>query len=155
MLFLDGLRAGFGMLITFGPVFFLAVGWPLAMVLGVVGFIFLWFGLRTLAQCVVSIVPSADGIRSRGLRQRFLAWEDLQRLKLSYYAPIRRRHTGWFQLTLKGTNGSIRLDSTLNGFDDLLQAALAAASRADLAFDPSTRENLAAWAHRQNVSDKR
>lgn len=145
VLFLDGLRACGGISITVGPLVFLMVGWPLALALGSVGLIFLWFGLRVLAQCLFSIVSTGDGLSSRGIWPHFLAWEDLSDLKLAYYAPMRRRHAGWYQLTLSGVNGSIRLESTLNGFDELLRLALAAAARADLAFDPSTRDNLSAW----------
>lgn len=152
MLLFDGLRAGVGILITLGPLLFLTVSRSLAMALGVVGLIFLWFGFRVLAQCMVSIVPSADGLSIRGLRQRFLGWEDLKGLKLAYYAPIRRRNAGWYQLTLMGKEGAIKLDSTMDGFDDLLRSALAAATHANLVYDPSTRENLAAWVHQDDCS---
>lgn len=152
MLLLDGLRAGIGILMTFGPLVFLTVGRPLAIVLGGVGLIFLWFGGRVLAQCAFSITPSANGLSARGLRRRFLGWKDLSGLKLAYYAPMRRRRAGWYQLTLIGKEGAVRLDSTLDGFDDLLRSALDAATHAGLVFDPSTRENLAAWAHHDGFS---
>lgn len=147
ILLLDGLRVGLGCVITFGPLLFLTVGWSLALLFGVVGLIFLWFGFRVLAQSVFSIVLSSEGLTSRGLRRRVLTWKDLKALKLAYYAPMRRRHGGWYQLTLIGMGGKIQFDSTLIGFDELLRSALAAANQAGLAFDPSTRENLAAWAY--------
>ncbi|MGI9493287.1 MAG: hypothetical protein ACR2QF_12890, partial [Geminicoccaceae bacterium] len=91
-------------------------------------------------------MPSDEGLSINGFHCWLFEWKDLTRLKLAYYAPIRRRHAGWYRLTLIGKKGTVRLDSTLDGFDDLLKSALAAATRAKLAFDPSTRENLAAWA---------
>lgn len=153
ILTLDGLRASIGILVTLGPLCFLAVGRPLATLLGGVGLIFLWFGIRIVAQSMVSIMPSSEGLQCIGLRRRFLRWQDLTGIKLAYYAPIRRRNAGWYQLTLVGRNGVLRLDSTLIGFDELLRSATDAAVHARLALDPSTRENLAAWARQDGVSE--
>jgi len=151
-LFLDGLRASFGLIIAFGPLIFLDVGRPLAVVLGGVGLVFLWFGFRVLAQCVVSITLSKDGLMCRGMGRSFLAWEDLTGLSLAYYAPMRRRQAGWYQLTLSGASRSIRLESTLDGFDEVLRLARLAADRAELVLDPSTRDNLAARAKQDRIS---
>jgi hypothetical protein len=150
-LLMDGLRAGFGLSITFGPLLFLTISRPLTIVLWGLGLIFLWFGCRLIAQCMISIVPADDGLSINGFRRWFFGWRDLTGLKLAYYAPFRRREAGWYRLTLVGKERAVRLDSTLDGFDDLLRSALAAAAGAKLAFDPSTRENLAAWAHRDDV----
>lgn len=144
LLAFDGLRAAFGIAITFGPLLFLAVSRPLAIVLGALGLLFLWFGIRVLAQCVLSIMPSADGFSISGLQRRYFAWKDLKGLRLAYYAPMRRQNNGWYQLTLMGKEGAVRLDSTLDGFDDLLRSASDAATQAKLTLDPPTRENLAA-----------
>ncbi len=122
------------------------------MILWVLGLLFLWFGVRLFAQYMMSIVPSADGFSIRGLRSWFFDWGDLERLKLAYYAPIRRRHAGWYRLTLGGHEGTVRLDSTMDGFDDLLRSALKAAAAAKLILDPSTRENVSAWASQDSCS---
>lgn len=116
------------------------------------GLLFLWFGFRLFAQYMMSIVPSADGLSIEGFRSWFFGWKDLKTLKLAYYAPTRRRDAGWYRLTLKGQEGTVRLDSTLDGFDHLLRSALKAATGAELVLDPSTRENLSAWSHKENCS---
>lgn len=150
-LLMDGLRACFGLSITFGPLLLLTISRPLTIVLWGLGLIFLWFGCRLIAQCMILIVPADDGLSINGFRRWFFGWKDLTGLKLAYYAPFRRRHAGWYRLTLVGKEGAVRLDSTLDGFDDLLKSASAAAASAELTFDPSTRENLAAWAYRDDV----
>jgi hypothetical protein len=138
------------LLICFGPLFFLTVVPLLAIVLVSSGLIFLWFSGRVLAQCLQSITLTTDGLSSRGLRQTRLAWTGLTGFRLAYYASLRRRSAGWYQLILVGEGNALRLESTLEGFDLVLQSALDAARRADLALDPSTRDNLAAWADREH-----
>lgn len=147
LLLFDGLRAGFGILTSLGPLLFLDVSRILAVVLGGVAVLFLWFSCRVLIQYSVTIVPADDGFLYRGWRRRSWHWQDLRGLKLAYYAPMRRRGAGWYQLTLTGNNQSIRLESTLSGFDQLLRSAVEAADRARLVLDVTTRENLHAWSH--------
>jgi hypothetical protein len=66
-------------------------------------------------------------------------------MQLAYYAPRRARQDGWLQLTLRGPSGpAIRVDSTLDGFDDVLRRATGAAARNELPLDPATEANLAA-----------
>jgi len=49
------------------------------------------------------------------------------------------------QLTLQGTSGRpIRIESTLEGFDQVLRRALAAVGHRELTLDPTTTANLAA-----------
>ncbi|MGI9416556.1 MAG: hypothetical protein ACR2RA_01830, partial [Geminicoccaceae bacterium] len=50
VLLLDGLRAAFGIALTIGPLFFLDVARPLAIIFAVLGGIFLIFALRVLIQ---------------------------------------------------------------------------------------------------------
>jgi hypothetical protein len=83
-------------------------------------------------------------------------------MKLAYYAPRAwagarrrdRRHErgergdgqhGWLQLTLQGTRGGpIRVESTLEGFDQVLRRAMAATTQRQLELDPTTTANLSA-----------
>jgi hypothetical protein len=66
-------------------------------------------------------------------------------MRLAYYAPRRAQQDGWLQLTLRGRSGpAIRVDSTLDGFDDVLRRATGAAARNELSLDPATQANLAA-----------
>jgi hypothetical protein len=77
--------------------------------------------------------------------RRRLPWQQLRRLQLAYYAPRRARQDGWLQLTLRGpARAPIRVDSTLDGFEEVLRRATAAAAANELALDPTTEANLAA-----------
>lgn len=144
-LYADYLRAGFGLALTLGPLLLLDVADPIVALLFALGLLFVWFGVRTVSRHLSRIELSGDAIAVRGPVSRHLAWGDLERMKLAYYAPRRSRDQGWLQLTLRGAGGSsIRLDSTLAGFDQVLGQASRAASAKALPMDAATQANLAA-----------
>jgi hypothetical protein len=144
-LYADYLRAGFGLALTLGPLSLLDVADPIVALLFALCLLFAWFGVRTVSRHLSRIELSGDAIALRGLVSRHLAWGDLERMKLAYYAPRRSRDQGWLQLTLRGADGgSIRLDSTLAGFDQVLGHASRAARAKALPMDAATQANLAA-----------
>ena len=107
--------------------------------------LFAWFGVRTGLRQLSGVELSQAEIALSGPIRRRLPWHELRRLKLAYYAPRRARQDGWLQLTLRGAAGSpIRVDSTLDGFEEVLRRASAAATANHLSLDPTTEANLAA-----------
>ena len=144
-LYADYLRAGFGLALTAGPLLLLDLADAVAALLGILGLLFLWFGMRTVQRHLSRVELSGNAIALCGPVARRLAWDDLERMKLAYYAPRRSRDQGWMQLTLRGKNGgAIQLDSTLAGFDQVLGQASRAARAKALALDAATHANLAA-----------
>jgi hypothetical protein len=161
-LYADYLRVAVGLALTLGPLLLLDLAAPIAWLLGALALLFVWFGLRTGLRQLSAVELSPQGIAIRGPFGRSLAWDELARMKLAYYAPrswssARRRDRqhergerdegprGWLQLTLQGTRGPpIRVESTLEGFDQVLRPAMAAVARRQLSLDPTTTANLAA-----------
>jgi hypothetical protein len=144
-LYADYVRAAVGLAVTLGPLLLLEVAYPVRALLAALGLLFVWFGLRTVSRHISRVELSASAIALRGPLPRQLAWRELERMKLAYYAPRRSRDDGWLQLTLRGGGGrSIRLDSTLVGFDQVLGAASRAARAKELPLDAATHANLAA-----------
>jgi hypothetical protein len=144
-LYADYARAAAGLALTLGPLLLLDVAYPLVALLVALGLLFAWFGLRTVARHLSRVELSASAIALHGPLPRHLAWGELERVQLAYYAPRRSRDDGWLQLTLRGAGGrSIRLDSTLVGFDQVLGAASRAARAKALPMDAATQANLAA-----------
>lgn len=140
----DYARAAFGLAATAGPLLLLAPAPALAWVLAALAALFAWFGLRTALRHGSRFELSEEGIARRGPIERRLAWDDLRRVKLAYYAPQRNRKDGWLQLTLRGRGGPIRVDSTLDGFDLVAGKAAAVATARELPLDDATAANLAA-----------
>jgi hypothetical protein len=144
-LYRDYLRAAFGLALTAGPLLLLDPVGVVAAVLGLLGLLFAWFGARTVLRHLSRVELSGNAIALRGPVSRRLAWDELERLKLAYYAPRRSRDDGWMQLTLRARNGAaIRLDSTLPGFNQVLGQASRAARANSLSLDAATHANLAA-----------
>lgn len=144
-LYADYLRAAFGLALTAGPLLLLDLAAAVAVLLGVLGLLFAWFGVRTVLRHLSRVELSKNAIALCGPVARRLAWNDLERMQLAYYAPRRSRDDGWMQLTLRGRDGcAIQLDSTLAGFDQVLGQASRAARAKALSMDAATHANLAA-----------
>lgn len=156
----DYLRVAVGLALTLGPLLLLDLATAIAWLLSILAVLFGWFGLRTILRHLSAVELGPEGVAIRGPLGGALAWDELARMKLAYYAPrswstARRRdrqqeprddrQRGWLQLTLQGTSGRpIRIESTLEGFDQVLRRALAAVAHRELALDPTTTANLAA-----------
>lgn len=148
----DYRRAGIGFLATAGPLAAVDPG-PLAgSLLGVCAVLFAVFGFRAVLRHRLVVICDADGIEARALFSKKIAWRALRGLELRYYATKRDRTMGWMQLTLKGRDSgagiggtaSLRLESTLCGFDALTWVAVQAAQENDLLLSPTTLTNLEA-----------
>ena len=110
-LYPDYLRTGLGLAVTLGPLLWLDLAGAVAALLAGLGLLFAWFGARTVVRHLSRVELSGDAILLSGPVPRRLAWSDLERLKLAYYAPRRSRDAGWLQLTLSGRGGRpIRLE---------------------------------------------
>jgi hypothetical protein len=142
-LYPDYLRTAFGLAVTVGPLLLLDLAGVVAALLAALGLLFAWFGARTIVRHLSRVELSGDAIALCGPAPRRLAWRDLERMKLAYYAPRRSREDGWLQLTLSSAGGRpIRLDSTLAGFDRVLGEASRVARAKALPLDAATHANL-------------
>jgi hypothetical protein len=144
-LYADYLRAAFGLALTLGPLLLLEVASLVVAPLAALALLFAWFGMRTVTRHLSRVELSGSAIAVRGPVCCHLAWGELERMRLAYYAPRRSRDDGWLQLTLRGARGRpIRLDSSLTGFDQVLGEASRAARARDLPLDAATHANLTA-----------
>ena len=146
----DGLRSLVGLAFTGIPLTTLPVAPWFGMVLSAGVVLFGVFGLLTGLRACTEVRVDEDGIETRPGRGR-LRWSNLQAVKLRYFAVRRERERkrgqggrkGWMQLVLNGDGRKVRIDSRLDGFDDVLRR-VAAAAAASLQLDPVTRSNFEA-----------
>ena len=144
-LYLDYLRAGFGFAVTAGPLLLLdllpVIAWPFTLL----ALLFAWFGVRTLVRHLSRVELSASRIALQGPVPRSVAWEDLREVRLAYFAPRRAHGRGWLQLTLRGAGRRpLRLESTLDDFEDVLRRVRQVVAARELPLDPTTASNFAA-----------
>ena len=143
----DGFRALVGLAFTGIPLATLPVAPGFGMVLAAGVVLFGVFGVLTALRARTEVRIGDDGIETSPGRGP-LRWEDLDGVKLRYFAIRRERERvrgqggrrGWMQLVLKGDGKTVRIDSRLDGFDDVLCRSAAAA--ASLPLDPVTRANF-------------
>lgn len=140
----DYARAGAGLAITALPLALLEVNRWIAVPLAAAALLFAVFALRTAQRQASRLEMDDAGVTMRGPMGASLDWADLRRLDLRYYSTKRDRSDGWMQLTLKGTGRGLRADSTLDGFDRLVETAAAAAVRNGVPLTPVTVDNLLA-----------
>ena len=104
--------------------------------------LFLLFGLRTALRHTTHIVTDETGITAAGPLAATIRWADLERMKLAYYSTRRDRRDGWMQLELATGGSRLRLDSRIDGFEELAARAARAAAARGLALDTATLANL-------------
>ena len=148
----DGVRALVGLVVTGAPLAALSVAPWFGMVLGAGVVLFGVFGVLTALRVRTRVRVDDEGIGVNPGRGR-LGWSRVARVKLRYFAVRRERERkrgeggrrGWMQLVLKGDDRvAVRIDSRLDGFDDVLRRTAAAAVRRGLDLDPVTRANFEA-----------
>ena len=145
----DGLRALAGLALTGVPLVALPVLPWLAVVLAGGVVMFGVFGVLTALRVRTRVRVDDDGIEAVPGPGR-LSWSQLRVVKLRYFAVRRerergaghgRRH-GWMHLVLAGDGGRLRIDSRLDGFDEVLRQVAGAVSGRTV--DPVTRSNFEA-----------
>ena len=120
------------------------VGAAAEVVLALIAALFASFGIRTMLRHRSRVEMTEGVLRSTGLLHASIAWEDLDRMRLGYYSTRRDKHGGWMQLELRSGWSSIRLDSRIDGFSEVVKKSARAAERGGLLLDAATLANLAA-----------
>ncbi len=143
-LWADDARAAAGLAMTALPLAVLDMHWVLTAAFGAAAILFAGFLVRTGLRHITVIETGDAGIATHGPLGSAIAWPQLAGLRLRYYSTRRDREHGWMQLTLRGNRRRLRLESTLDGFDDVVGQACAAARRNGVTFDDATVENLLA-----------
>ena len=131
-----------GLAFCFVPLALMHPAGPVAWVLTAAGALFLVYFARTVCRQLTHIELDETGVRARGPLGAAIRWEDLRSLRLDYYSTRRDREGGWMQLRLRDARHTIRVDSGLDGFLELLRIAVAEARRRGVDLNEPTRANL-------------
>ncbi len=137
-------RSGAGLALTLPPLLLIDVHPVVGAVLGAMALLFAVFLVRTLERRATAVTVDDDGVSVAGFRTRRIRWAEVSGLDLAYYSTRRDRTNGWMQLTLRGPGGRIKVESTLDGFDGLVERAAAAAQARGIVLSDTAMENLGA-----------
>jgi hypothetical protein len=125
-----------------------------AVVLGGFAALFGVFGLRTLLRHSTRIEMTAQGVRAIGPWPQTILWSDLDRLRLAYYSTRRDRKSGWMQLELGAGRTRLRMDSRIEGFEELARRSVLAATARGVALSQATTANLEALGIRPGLEGR-
>ena len=135
-----------GLAATLGPLAVVHPAPSVALVLAAAAALFLVYFGRTVCRQLTHIELDETGIRVKGpavgLLSAAIRWEDLRSVRLDYYSTRRDSEGGWMQFRLRDARRTIRIDSELEGFVDLLRTAALEARRRGIDLDQPTRANL-------------
>ena len=138
-------RAVAGVVLCGAPLLLLDVNRWLGAVL-LLGFVlFALFLGRTALRHRTRYLLGPDTLCADGPAGALVEWSRLDRFKLSYFSTKRDRSGGWMQLSLGSIGGgSVKVDSSLEGFHDIVERAAQAAEAIGLPLSDATRVNLKA-----------
>ncbi len=141
-LYADYARAGTGFTLTAGPLLLVDPNAVIVVILGGFAVLFALFGARSAARHAMTVEITDQGLATTGPRPVGFGWHELDQFRLKYYSTRRDRASGWMELQLGAGGRRLKLDSTLEGFPDVVRRGAEAARANALDLDPWTIENL-------------
>jgi hypothetical protein len=143
ILWADYCRALAGVVLCGAPLLLVEVNRWFGLFLGAGLCLFALYGVRTALRQKTRYTVDADRLSAEGVIRTAVEWARLDRLRLNYYSTKRDRSDGWMQLSIGSVGGRlVKIDSSLEGFHDIVEQAAHAAEAADVAMSDSTRVNL-------------
>jgi hypothetical protein len=149
----DYLRSAAGLIPATAILVALPLGNITTAVLGSFAALFAGFGIRTIIRHRTRFEMTESALRTSGLHRTSILWEELDRMKLAYYSTRRDRRDGWMQLELRSGWSSVRVDSRITGFTELVEISARAAEARGLTLSRATLANLAALGVRLRAED--
>ena len=140
----DLIRGGAGLLLTAVPLALLPMHWVVALLFAAAATLFALFTARILQRAFTRYESGDRGIAAHGPLGAAIAWDDLTALKLKFFSTRRDRSHGWMLLVLKDGRRTLKLESTLTGFDEIVERAAEAARDRRLPLSDATTGNLLA-----------
>lgn len=140
-MFRDYVASGIGLVLSLPPMVILDLP---AVVLGIFGLMSLCFaihGLGVVRRQRTRIETGGDGL-SFAPPPRRMAWNEITRFRLSWFSTRRDGAHGWMELKVEGRNATLRVDSRLDRFPELVGHVWRAVARQGVELDPATRANL-------------
>ncbi len=138
----DYLRSLVGLLLTAIPAIELPAGIG-AYSLTALAVLFAGLAVQTLVRTCTRVIVTESSIQARPWDSHLL-WAQLTAVELAYFSTRSDGRNGWMQLKLEVDGKGLRLDSRLDGFEDIVARAALSATQRALSLSPATVSNLLA-----------
>ena len=139
----DYLVSGGGLALSLPPLVMYDLPSVTFWILGLLSAGFAMHGLGVMRRQRTRVETDEDGLRFSPPRRR-IAWNEITRFGLSYFSTRRDGARGWMELKVASPAATLRVDSRLDRFDQLVGRAWRAASTCGVEPDLTTRANLEA-----------
>ena len=137
----DYVVSGGGLALTLPPLAMFDLPVLTVWILALMSLGFAAHGIGVVRRQRTRVETDADGLWFSPPRRR-IAWNGITRFGLSYFSTRRDGARGWMELKLAGPGATLRVDSRLERFDELVGRAWRAALRCGVELDTTTRANL-------------
>jgi hypothetical protein len=150
----DYIRAAAGLVPTAALFATVPVSAVAATALGGFAALFAVFGIRTAFRHGTHIESTEMALRASGLVRASISWRELDRMQLAYYSTRRDGRDGWMQLELRSGRSTLRVDSRIEGFTELVETSVKAAEMRGLLLNAATSANLHALGIKLRAADQ-
>lgn len=142
----DYIRTLIGLVFMGVPFYFALGNLLMSVIFGGLTLLFLYFGLRTGIRHFTVIETSPEGIAAVGPLGRRIAWDDIAKIDLKYFSTSRDRKNkdGWMQLKICNAASCLKMESNIQGFEQIAAQAATAAFRNGAEMNETTVENFTA-----------
>ncbi|NKB55694.1 MAG: hypothetical protein GKS00_05095 [Alphaproteobacteria bacterium] len=142
----DYLRSLIGIAFMGTPFYFTLGNTFLMVIFGGLTLLFVVFGIRTGIRHFSVIETTPEMIAAIGPINRRIAWGDIAKVDLKYFSTSREKNAGkgWMQLKVCGGPKCLKMESNIEGFDQIANKVANAAFRNGAEMTETTVENFTA-----------
>ena len=137
----DYLVSGAGLALSLPPLVLLDLPAVTVWLLGAMSLAFAIHGLGVVRRQRIRVETDEDGLWFSPPRRR-IAWNEITRFRLAWFSTRRDGARGWMELKVEGRAATLRVDSRLDRFQELVGHVWRAAAHQGVEADPATRANL-------------
>lgn len=133
-------------IVFLGTPFYFSFGniW-LSPIFGGLTALFVVFGIRTGIRHLSVIESTPESIAIVGPLGRRVAWDDIVKVDLRFFSTSRgKSEKGWMELKICDKSGCVKMESNLQGFEQIVSKAANAGFRNAAEMSQTTMENFTA-----------
>ena len=137
----DYATTGIGLALSLPPMVMLDLPVVVLGIFGLMSLCFATYGLGVVRRQRIRVVTGEAGL-SFSPPSRRIAWDEITRFRLAWFSTRRDGARGWMELKIESRTATLRVDSRLDRFPELVGHVWRAVARQGMEPDPTTRANL-------------